>query len=120
MNDFRLTETEGKFADLIWNHEPISSGKLVKLCEAELKWKKSTTYTMLKRLEVKRIVNNDDGVVSSIIQREDYYAEQSKQFVKDTFEGSLPKFLAAFTKSRKLSDSEIDDVLRLIQEHKEE
>lgn len=120
MNDFRLTETEGKFADLIWNHEPISSGKLVKLCEAELRWKKSTTYTMLKRLESKGIVNNEDGVVSSLINREDYYAEQSTQFVKDTFDGSLPKFLAAFTKSRKLSDSEVDDVLRLIQEHKEE
>jgi BlaI family penicillinase repressor len=120
MGNIRLTEMEGKFADLIWNNEPIASGVLVKLCETELNWKKSTTYTMLKRLESKGIVNNQHGVVVAIVKRDDFYAEQSKQFVKETFDGSLPKFLAAFTKSRRLSDSEIDDVLKLINEHKEE
>jgi BlaI family penicillinase repressor len=120
MGNIRLTEMEGKFADLIWHNEPIASGELVKLCETELNWKKSTTYTMLKRLESKDIFNNQHGVVVAIVQRDDFYAEQSKQFVKETFEGSLPKFLAAFTKSRRLSDSEIDDVLKLINEHKEE
>ncbi|GGH09561.1 BlaI/MecI/CopY family transcriptional regulator [Paenibacillus segetis] len=119
MKNIRLTEMEEKFADLIWRNEPIQSGNLVKLCEAELNWKKSTTYTMLKRLEGKELFNNRDGVVVSSVKRDDFYAEQSKQFVKETFDGSLPKFLAAFTRSRKLSDSEIDDVLRLINEHKE-
>lgn len=119
MGNIRLTETEGKFAELIWDHEPISSGDLVKLCESELNWKKSTTYTMLKRIESKGIFANQNGVVVAIIQRDDFFAEQSNQFVKDTFNGSLPKFLAAFTKTRKLSDSEIDDVLKLINEHKE-
>ena len=117
MKNLRLTEMEGEFAGLIWYLEPIPSGNLVKLCESELNWKKSTMYTMLKRLEAKEIFN---GVVGSLIKKDDFYAEQSKAFVKETFGGSLPKFLAAFTKSRKLSDSEIDDVLRLIHEHKEE
>lgn len=117
MKDLRLTEMEGRFAELIWDHEPIPSGNLVKLCESELNWKKSTTYTMLKRLEAKEIFENDNGVVGSLIKKDDFYAEQSNAFVKETFGGSLPKFLAAFTKSRKLSDSEIDDVLRLIHEH---
>lgn len=119
MKALRLTEMEGKFADLIWHNEPITSGNLVKLCESELNWKKSTTYTMLKRLESKEIVSNHNGMVVSLINRDDFHAEQSNQFVKDTFDDSLPKFLAAFTKSRKLSDSEIEDVLRLINEHKE-
>lgn len=119
MKDLRMTEMEGKFAELIWDHEPIPSGNLVKLCESELNWKKSTMYTMLKRLEAKEIFINDNGMVGSLIKKDDFYAEQSKVFVKETFGGSLPKFLAAFTKSRKLSESEIDDVLRLIHEHKE-
>lgn len=120
MKDLRLTEMEGKFAELIWKHEPIPSGNLVKLCESELNWKKSTTYTMLKRLEAKEIFINDKGIVGSLIKKDDFYAEQSKEFVQETFGGSLPRFLAAFTKSRKLSDTEIDDVLRLIHKHKEE
>ncbi|WP_251038282.1 BlaI/MecI/CopY family transcriptional regulator [Paenibacillus albidus] len=111
---------EAKFADLIWQHEPIPSGELVKLCESELNWKKSTTYTMLKRLESKELFSNSKGVVISLLTREDFYAEQSKQFVEETFGGSLPKFLAAFTRSRKLSDSEVDEFLKLINEHKEE
>ncbi len=74
---------------------------------------------MLKRIESKGIFANQNGVVVAIIQRDDFFAEQSNQFVKDTFNGSLPKFLAAFTKTRKLSESEIDDVLKLINEHKE-
>jgi BlaI family penicillinase repressor len=115
-----LTEMESKFADLIWGHEPIPSGELVKLCETELNWKKSTTYTMLKRLESKSICENRNGIVTAILNKEDFYAEQSKQFVEETFEGSLPRFLAAFTRSRKLSDSEVDAFVKLIKEHKEE
>jgi len=119
MGNIRLTEMEGRFADLIWGNEPVSSGDLVKLCESELNWKKSTTYTMLKRLESKGIFENQNGVVVAMIKKDDFFAQQSSQFVKETFDDSLPKFLAAFTKTRRLSDSEIDDVLRLINEHKE-
>ncbi|MEK5236924.1 BlaI/MecI/CopY family transcriptional regulator [Paenibacillus sp. FSL L8-0470] len=120
MDKIRLTEMETKFADLIWSHEPVPSGDLVKLCESELNWKKSTTYTMLKRLESKGIFKNNEGVVAALISKDDFSAQQSKQFVEETFQGSLPKFLAAFTRSRKLSDTEIDEFLKLIQDHKEE
>jgi BlaI family transcriptional regulator, penicillinase repressor len=120
MDKIRLTEMETKFADLIWSHEPVPSGDLVKLCESELNWKKSTTYTMLKRLESKGVFKNKEGVVAALISKDDFYAQQSKQFVEETFQGSLPKFLAAFTRSRKLSDTEIDEFLKVIQEHKEE
>ena len=116
----KLTETETKFAEIIWNNEPIPSRDLVKLCEAELNWRKSTTYTMLKRVEDKGIFINNKGIVSSLIKKEAFYAEQSKQFVEETFEGSLPKFLAAFTKSKRLSDKEISELQNLIDKHKEE
>ncbi len=119
MKEYRLTDMEAKFADIIWVHEPIPSGKLVRLCEAEFNWKKSTTYTMLKRLESKGIFKNNNGVVISLIKKDDFYAEQSKLFVEETFEGSLPKFIAAFTRSRKMSDKEIDELQRLIDKHRE-
>ncbi|NMA82612.1 MAG: BlaI/MecI/CopY family transcriptional regulator [Epulopiscium sp.] len=119
MKEYRFTDMEAKFADIIWKKEPIPSGDLVKLCEAELNWKKSTTYTMLKRIENKGIFKNTNGVVSSLVKREEFYAEQSKQFVEETFDGSLPRFLAAFTRSKKLSSKEIDELQRLIDEHKE-
>ena len=119
MKEYRLTDTESKFADIIWVNEPIQSGELVKLCEVELNWKKSTTYTMLKRLENKEIFENRNGIVSSLIKKDEFYAEQSKQFVEETFDGSLPKFLASFTRSKRLSNKEINELQRLINEHKE-
>lgn len=120
MSKNALTDTETRFAELIWSREPIPSGDLVKLCESELSWKKSTTYTMLKRLAGKGIFENRSGLVTAVMKKEDFYAEQSKQFVDETFAGSLPRFLAAFTRSRKLSDNEIDEFLKIIKEHKEE
>jgi predicted transcriptional regulator len=98
---------ETKFAELMWDNEPIASGDLVKLCEKELTWKKSTTYTMLRRLCERRIFQNKDGIVSSLISRQEFQALQSEQFVKETFDGSLPHFLAAFVTRRKLSENEI-------------
>lgn len=120
MKSVKLTETEAKLAELIWNGEPMPSGELVKLCEGELGWKKSTTYTMLKRLEAKGIFFNADGTVISRISKEDFHAEQSKQFVDETFGGSLPRFLAAFTRSRRLNDKEIDELVKLINDIEEE
>jgi predicted transcriptional regulator len=105
---------ETKFAELMWNNEPISSGDLVKLCEKELAWKKSTTYTMLRRLCERGIFQNKEGVVSSALSREEFQALQSEQFVKETFDGSLPRFLAAFTLRKKLSEQEIDELRKLI------
>lgn len=120
MRDYRLTEMEEKFADIIWVKEPIRSPDLVKLCQRVFNWKKSTTYTMLKRLEDKKIFENRNSIVTALVKKEDFYAEQSKLFVEENYGGSLPRFLAAFTRSKKLSHKEIDEIQKLIDEHKEE
>jgi len=116
LEDYKLGAMETRFAELIWNNEPISSGDLVKLCEKELAWKKSTTYTMLRRLCERGIFQNKDGIVSSLMSRQEFQALQSEQFVKETFDGSLPQFLAAFTLRKKLSEREIDELRKLIDE----
>lgn len=120
MIDYRLTEAEEKFANLMWANEPIKSSELVNLCETKFNWKKSTTYTMLKRLEDKKIFLNNNSIVISLIKKDDFYGEQSKIFVKENFGGSLPRFLAAFTRKCKLSDEEVQQLEKLINDHKEE
>jgi BlaI family penicillinase repressor len=119
MSKYKLTETEEKFAEIIWQNEPIGSGELVKLSEKEMNWKKSTTYTVLKKLCKKGLFKNENALVSSIISKEEYYSEQSIRFVEDTFGGSLPKFLTAFISGKKLSKSQAEELKRLIDEHKE-
>lgn len=119
MKEYRLAEAEEKFAELIWQNEPIGSGNLVKLCEKEMNWKKSTTYTVLKKLCEKGIFQNENAVVSSQISKDEYYAKQSIRFVEDTFGGSLPKFLTAFISSKKLNEHQADELKKLIDEHKE-
>ncbi len=119
MNYYKLAEIEEKFAEIIWQKEPIGSGDLVKLCEKELNWKKSTTYTVLKKLCEKGIFQNENALVSSLITRDEYYANQSIRFVEDTFGGSLPKFLTAFIGGKKLSKHQAEELKRLIDEHKE-
>lgn len=120
MAEYRLTDAEEKFAEIIWSNEPIKSSELVKLSEKEFEWKKSTTYTMLKRLEEKKIFNNDKSIVVSLIKKDDFYGEQSKIFVQENFGGSLPKFVAAFTKRNKLSNKEVKELVELINNHKED
>ncbi|MGI6677836.1 MAG: BlaI/MecI/CopY family transcriptional regulator [Dehalobacterium sp.] len=119
MKYYKLAETEEKFAELIWQNEPIGSGDLVKLSEKEMNWKKSTTYTVLKKLCEKGIFKNENAVVSSQITKDEYYAKQSIRFVEDTFGGSLPKFLTAFISGRKLSKHQAEELKRLIDEYKE-
>lgn len=119
MKYYKLAETEEKFAELIWQNEPIGSGDLVKLSEKEMNWKKSTTYTVLKKLCEKGIFQNENAVVSSQISKDEYYAKQSIRFVEDTFGGSLPKFLTAFISGKKLSNNQAEELKRLIDEHKE-
>jgi len=120
MENYRLTESERKFAELIWQNEPINSGDLVKLCEREMKWKKSTTYTVLKKLCEKGLFKNENAVVSSLISKDEYYSRQSIRFVEDTFGGSLPRFLTAFISGRKLTRQQAEELKRLIDEHKED
>ena len=114
MDDKKLGAVEARFADLIWQHAPIRSGELVKLCERELTWKKPTTYTVLRRLCQRGIFRNEDGIVTALLSRDEFYAMQSERFVEETFRGSLPSFLAAFTRRRSLSAAEIEEIRRLI------
>lgn len=116
MEDMKLGMIESRFANMIWQKEPISSGDLVKLCAEELSWKKSTTYTILRKLCDKGIFQNQNGTVTSLISKQDFYARQSEQIVNDTFDGSLPAFVAAFTTRNRLSDSDIAELQRLIEQ----
>ena len=113
MGDMRLGAVEAKFADLIWCNEPLSSAELVKLAAQELDWKKSTTYTVLRRLCEKGIFQNEDGTVTSKISKREFYAVQSEQFVDETFDGSLPAFLAAFTTRKALTAAEIAEIQQM-------
>ncbi len=115
----KMGTLESRFADIIWNNEPLASRQLIKLAERELGWKSTTSYTVLKRLCERGIFQNQNSTVSSLISREEFYAEQSDRFVKETFEGSLPAFLAAFGSKNKLSDREVEELKRLIDEMKE-
>ncbi len=114
MSELRMGAIESRFADMIWENEPVPSPELVKLAEQELSWKKSTTYTVLKRLCERGIFQNQGGMVTSLLSRQDFYAVQSEKFVEETFSGSLPAFLAAFTTRKKLSEEEIAELQALI------
>ena len=117
MNDYQMGTIEARFADIIWEGEPIQSSELAKKAETMLGWKKSTTYTVLKRLCDKGLFQNTSGKVTSIISREDFFARQSEKFVNDTFEGSLPAFLAAFTSRKNLSSADIAELRRMVEEY---
>lgn len=119
MAGYKLGEVELRFAELIWEHEPISSGELVKLCAGRLNWKKSTTHTVLRRLCEKGLFLNEGGTVHSLVGRMDFYASQSEKFIEETFHGSLPRFLAAFTQRKKISPKEIEEIQRIIEENQE-
>ncbi len=114
MEELKLGVVESQFADIIWRNAPLPSGQLVKLCEKELAWKKSTTYTMLKRLCKRGIFQNEEGIVSACLTKEEFAAAQSEQFVEETFAGSLPAFLAAFTTRKKLSKEEVEEIRKMI------
>ena len=114
MEETKLGAIESRFADLIWQHAPLPSGELVKLCQQELSWKKSTTYTVLKKLCGRGIFRNENGVVSAVLSREEFHAIHSERFVEETFHGSLPAFLAAFISRKKLSQEEIAQLQALI------
>lgn len=114
IKDTKLGAVETQFADIIWENEPLSSGELVKLCETKLEWKKSTTYTVLKKLCEKGIFKNEKGTVTSLISKQELQGMQSEQFVSETFEGSLPAFIAAFASSKQLSKEEIKEIRDLM------
>ena len=119
MEDKRLGNVEAMFAEIIWENEPLSSGELVKRCETELKWKKSTTYTVLKRLCEHGLFKNEGGIVSSVVSKKDYFAMQSERFISETFGGSLPAFIAAFTSRKELSAEEVSVLRSIIEKYEE-
>ena len=114
--EYKMGEVEMKFAEIIWKKEPISSGELAKLVEKELNWKKSTTYTVLKRLCEKGIFQNEKGMVTSKISQKDFQVKKSEMFLEETFKGSLPGFLAAFCSHKKLSKADVEELQRIINE----
>ena len=120
MDKYKLGDMEIKFAELIWDSAPVPSGELVRLCENEFHWKKSTTYTMLKRLCERGLFQNSQGMVTPLLSREDSAAAQSESFVEETFSGSLPQFLAAFTRRKRLSPAEVEEIQRFIDQYQEE
>lgn len=120
MADMTMGAAETRFAELIWEREPISSSELAKQSAAVLGWKKSTTYTVLKRLCDKGIFQNAAGEVTSRLTREEFYAARSEQFVEQTFHGSLPAFLAAFTARKGLTREEAEELRRLVEAYEEE
>ena len=111
MEPYKLGEMEQKFADLIWEKEPVSSGELTRLCEKAFRWKRTTTYTMLKRLCLRGIFSNEQGVVRAQMTKE--------EFLDEHFDGSLPKFLAAFSHRKRLSEKEVAELKKLIEEYEE-
>ena len=113
-NEIRLAYVESNFADIIWENEPVGSGELVKLCEERLSWKKSTTYTVLRKLCERGIFQNVDGTVTSILSKKEVQVAQSEQFLSENFGGSLPAFIAAFTSKNKLTRKEILEISKLI------
>ncbi len=115
-----LGAVQERFAEIVWAHEPISSGELVKLCEAELKWKKPTTYTVLRKLCEKGLFRNEGGVVTSLVSRDEFFRTRSVTFVNDSFEGSLPAFVAAFISGRGLTREEADAIETMIDEYRKE
>lgn len=115
MAEIKLGEVESRFAEIIWRNEPLSSRALAELAEHALAWKKSTTYTILKRLCDRGIFQNQNGTVTSLISKEEFCALQSEKFVEETFSGSLPAFVAAFGTRKKLSDEEVKQLQSLIE-----
>ena len=117
---YKLAETEMKFAEIIWENEPINSGELVGKCEEFLGWKKSTTYTVLKKLCIKGIFVNEKSIVKSRISKDEYFKVKSEELIEKAFSGSLPKFLTTFMKNKRLSKNEIDELKGLIDNFEEE
>lgn len=120
MKELKLHDSEFKLMEVIWKEEPITSTKLHKLCLERLGWKKSTTYTVLRKLSEKKILKNENSLVSSLVKKEDIQKYESKIVVDKLFDSSLPKFLTAFLGNGKISEKEAQELKRLIDDYKEE
>ena len=119
MSTPKIFQSEYRFCLILWRNEPINSTKLAKLCREELGWSKATTYTVIKRLSERGVVRNENAVVTSIISKEDVQAAEMEALMTNTFEGSLPAFLAAFGRRQALSDTEIAEIQRILEKQGE-
>ena len=119
MSTPKVFESEYRFCLILWEHEPIKSTELAKICEAELGWKKATTYTVIKRLTERNVIKSENAVITSLVSKEEIQTAEIDDMVDRTFSGSIPDFLAAFSKSRKLSKKEISEIQKLIDEYKD-
>lgn len=115
----KIFESEYRFCLILWEHEPVSSGRLVELCNEQLGWSKATTYTVIRRLSERGVLKNVNTVVSSLISKEEAQASRLDEMVEETFEGSMPAFIAAFSKSRRLSRQEVDQLQQFIDSYEE-
>ena len=115
----KIFESEYRFCEILWENEPVTSSELVRLCRERLEWKKSTTYTVIRRLAERGVLKSEDAVVTSLISREDAQSAESAEVVERTFSGSLPSFIAAFTRKKNLSKQEIDDIQKIIDTYKD-
>lgn len=117
---YLMTEAEQQLAQIIWEEEPLGSGQLVKLAAERLNWKKSTTYTVLRKLCENHIFQNQDSVVTALISKEEYIRQKGERYLEENYHGSLPKFVAAFINQKKLKREEIEELSQMIEEYREE
>ncbi len=115
----KVFESEYRFCLILWEHEPIKSSELVNLCKEQLGWKPTTTYTVIKRLSERGVLKNENTIVSSLVSKDEIQASEINEMVEKKFEGSLPAFIAAFTKHHKISEKEIDEVQKMIDRYRE-
>ena len=116
----KIFESEYRFCLLLWEHEPVNSTKLVSLCRDQLGWSKATTYTVIRRLSERGVLKNENTIVTSLISKEEAQSSRLEEMVEETFEGSMPAFIAAFSRGRKLTKSEVDQLQALIDSFQEE
>lgn len=112
----KIFESEYRFCLILWEHEPVKTTELVQLCQKQLEWKRTTTYTVIKRLGERGVLKNENGIVTSLVSKDEVQASEIDELVEKKFEGSLPSFIAAFTRHRKISEQEIDEMQRMIDE----
>lgn len=118
MEDYILGVVESRFADIVWEHAPLSTAELVRICQQQLGWKRTTTYTVLKKLSERGLFSNEKGTVVVRMSKEEFYGRQSEAYVERSFQGSLPGFLTAFTSRRKLRDEEIAKLRQIIEDNR--
>ncbi len=119
MAEIQLGVIEARYADMIWEHEPVTSSELVKMTAVEFNWKRTTAHNVLRRLIDKGLFHNENGMVTALISRDEFYSMQSKKYVRDTFAGSLPAFIAAFMQDTKLTEEEAESIRRMIDQAEE-